>query len=259
MAPMKFEEQMKDKLDQRNLKPSEKAWETIASQLDTTQGSKRRNTFFWYGIAAGFIGIIVVSTIYFTDQDQAAPDQYKVVETEKLSVPIEKEEPQTSEMEQQVTLGVQEDSSNNVVVVPGRTIKNAVVSVQPNNWDHLSNGSNTDPVLDIAKQDIGETKVTMPNQTNEVINAKIAKLVEQVDWLDQNQMGVTDAEIDSLLRRAQQEIIQEQLFRMDNTVDAMALLTQVEDEMDQSFRDQIFDALREGFLKVRTAVATRNE
>ncbi|MEB8330139.1 hypothetical protein OO009_12305 [Flavobacteriaceae bacterium KMM 6897] len=257
MAPMKFEEQMKDKLDQRNLKPSEKAWETIASQLDTTQGSKRRNTFFWYGIAAGFIGIIVVSTIYFTDQDQAAPDQFKVVETEKLSVPIEKEEPQKSEMEQQVTLGVQADSSDNVV--PGSTIKNAVVSVQPNNWDHLSNGSNTDPVLDIAKQDTEGGKVTMPDQTNEVINAKIAQLVEQVDWLDQNQMGVTDAEIDSLLRRAQQEIIQEQLFRKDNSVDAMALLTQVEDEMDQSFRDQIFDALREGFLKVRTAVATRNE
>ena len=36
-------------------------------------------------------------------------------------------------------------------------------------------------------------------------------------------------------------------------------LTEVEDELDQSFRDQIFDSLKEGFLKVRTAVADRNK
>ncbi|MFT4832236.1 MAG: hypothetical protein ACI815_001889 [Psychroserpens sp.] len=253
MAPMKFEEQMKDKLDQRTLKPSEKAWETIASQLDATKGSKRRNTFFWYGIAAGFIGIILLSAIYFLGQDQATPDQYKVVETEKLG----KEEPKKSELEQQVTLGAQENSSANIV--PGNTVNNAVASVQHKDGDHLKNSPNTDAIINIAQQDKWEAKVTLPNQTNEVINAKIAQLVEQADWLDQNQMKVTDAEIDSLLRRAQHEIIQEQLFRKDNTIDAMALLTQVEDEMDQSFRDQIFDALRDGFLKVRTAVATRNE
>jgi len=38
----------------------------------------------------------------------------------------------------------------------------------------------------------------------------------------------------------------------------MALLTEVEGELDQSFRDQIFEKLKSGFLKVRTAVADRN-
>ena len=32
-----------------------------------------------------------------------------------------------------------------------------------------------------------------------------------------------------------------------------------EDELDESFRDQIFDALKSGYLKLRTAVADRNE
>ncbi len=84
-------------------------------------------------------------------------------------------------------------------------------------------------------------------------------MVEQIDFLEQHQREVTNAEIDALLKKAQQEILQEQLFMKGNSVDAMALLTQVEGEMDQSFRDQIFDALKDGFLKVRTAVATRNE
>lgn len=248
MAPLKFEEHMKDKLDQRNIKPSEKAWETIGSQLDATNSSKRKNTFFWYGIAAAFIGVILVSSIFFPVRDQVEPDQYKVVETEKMSVPIEKEMPEKRDRVQQIIQGKKENSSDN-----------AVVQVQDNNGDHSKTTSNTDAIIDIVHQNTGEPKVTLTSQTNEVINAKIAQLVEQVDWLDQNQTKVTNEEIDSLLRRAQQELIQEQLFRKGNTIDAMALLTQVEDEMDQSFRDQIFDALREGFLKVRTAFATRNE
>jgi hypothetical protein len=69
---------------------------------------------------------------------------------------------------------------------------------------------------------------------------------------------VTDAELDSLLRNAQEAIVREQLFNTDKTVNAIALLTEVEDELDQSFRTQIFQSLKTGFLKVRTAVADRN-
>jgi len=36
-------------------------------------------------------------------------------------------------------------------------------------------------------------------------------------------------------------------------------LAEVEDELDESFRDQIFDALKTGYLKLRTAVADRNQ
>ncbi len=79
----------------------------------------------------------------------------------------------------------------------------------------------------------------------------------QVVLLEQSSQ-VSDAEVDSLLRNAQEAIFREQLFKQDQSVDAMALLSQVEEELDQSFRDQIFQSLKSGFLKVRTAVADRN-
>jgi len=81
--------------------------------------------------------------------------------------------------------------------------------------------------------------------------------VAKVDALELSD-AVTDAEVDSLLLQAQQDILKENLFNTDNSVNAMALLTEVEDELDQSFRDQIFESLKTGFLKVRTAVADRN-
>ena len=250
MAPMKFEEQMKEKLDQRHIKPSDSAWETIASKMNSTQDSGKRNSY-WYGIAAGFIGIILVSVIYFIGQNNSVNDQYKVVDTEKLTVPTEKTQPEKGEKEQQ-TLGVKENLT--VEKKPENIIGNAVV--QTHKEDHLKTGPNSNKNMDIAQHVNGES---LEGQTNDVIDAKIAQLVEQMDLLEQNQVEVTNAEIDSLLRKAQQEILQDQLFLRDNSVDAMVLLSQVEGEMDQSFRDQIFDALKDGFLKVRTAVATRNE
>jgi hypothetical protein len=52
--------------------------------------------------------------------------------------------------------------------------------------------------------------------------------------------------------------MEERLFKNDR-VEAIALLNQAEDELDQSFRDHIFEALKDGFFKVRTAVASRND
>ncbi len=254
MAPMKFEEQMKEKLDQRNIKPSDSAWEAIASQMNSTNDSRKKNSFLWYGIAAGFIGIILVSVIYYIGQDNAISDQYKVVDTEKLTVPTEKALPEKSEGEQQLTLGVK--ATSDVEKEPENTMGDAVVNVKNHREDHLKTRSNDNKSLENAKLAEGEG---LTAHTNKVIDAKIAQLVEQIDFLEQHQVEVTNAEIDALLKNAQQEILQEQLFMKGNSVDAMALLTQVEGEMDQSFRDQIFDALKDGFLKVRTAVATRNE
>ena len=254
MAPMKFEEQMKEKLDQRNIKPSDSAWETIISQMNSTNESRKKNSFLWYGIAAGFIGIILVSVVYFKGQDDAINDQYNVVDTEKLTVPTEKALPEKSGGEQQLILGVKANSD--VGKEPENTMGDALVNVQNHKEGHLKTKPNENAPIDIAKRAEGEG---LTAQTNKVIDSKIAQLVEQMDFLEQRQVELTDAEIDTLLKKAQQEILQEQLFIKGNSVDAMTLLTQVEGEMDQSFRDQIFDALKDGFFKVRTAVATRNE
>ncbi len=93
----------------------------------------------------------------------------------------------------------------------------------------------------------------------EIIDAKIADLVAQVEIMQQENYTVTDSEVDSMLRKAQREILMEKYLKESHTVDATALLLDVEDELEQSFRDQLFETLKSGFLKVRTAVADRNK
>ncbi|MGB5429981.1 hypothetical protein, partial [Eudoraea sp.] len=95
--------------------------------------------------------------------------------------------------------------------------------------------------------------------SNEQIDTKIAEVLAIVNALEVNDKELTDMEVDSLLRQAQKQILTHKLLNSDNTVNPSALLSQVEEELDQSFRDQIFKKLKSGYNKVRTAVAVRND
>ncbi|MBT8311926.1 MAG: hypothetical protein HKP23_03715, partial [Flavobacteriaceae bacterium] len=112
----------------------------------------------------------------------------------------------------------------------------------------------------IASNEEKERKVPEAVEEKEdvFIQEKITEVVAEVRLLELNNEALTEAEVDSLLRKAQNELLKERLFKTDNTVDAVALLNEVETELDQSSRDQIFDRLKTGFMKVRTALADRN-
>jgi ABC-type phosphate transport system auxiliary subunit len=101
------------------------------------------------------------------------------------------------------------------------------------------------------------TEALHPQQT--LIDEKINTLVAQVMNLENQNVPVTDAEIDSLLLLAQKELLTDRLLKANDQVDAMALLSEVEDELDRTFRGQLFEKLKDGFFKVRTAVADRNK
>ena len=64
MAPMKFEEQLKDKLEQRTIEPSSNTWQKLSDKLDANE-SKKKNKGFWYlGIAASIVGIIFITNLF---------------------------------------------------------------------------------------------------------------------------------------------------------------------------------------------------
>ena len=84
-------------------------------------------------------------------------------------------------------------------------------------------------------------------------------MISKVQEQQNTGVAYSDAEIDKLLRDAQRDIISEKMFdRERNTISAEALLYEVEEELDPSFRDRIFEALKDGFMKAREAIVSRN-
>ncbi len=245
MEPTKFENYIKKVLNGREIKPSESAWHRIKGQIGS-ENRPKKSTYSRFGIAAGFVGILMLSALYFlvdnttTNQEAqiaAEPSAPFVVKEKKelLKAPVPREESLLTTVEQ--------SSEDKEKVLPDlkKKSKNEVV---------LSEDSQ------LVKTEVIQNNIR--EDSNEIIEAKIAEVLSMMNSLEENNNALTDFEVDSLLRKAQKEILTEKFLNSDKTVNPDALLSQVEGELDESFRDQIFDKLKSGFNKVRTAVAERN-
>ncbi|WP_282162564.1 hypothetical protein [Ulvibacterium marinum] len=257
MEPNNFEEHIKKQLEQRELQPSSQAWQKVADRLEGVP-KRRSNRFLWYGVAASFMGLLIVSLVYLGSQRPMVNPDIEIVNTDSEN---DKVEDTLKKATDEKTFG----EGNRVV----DTNEDLVVEKSLEESVNFPNEQKT-----IKKKTLEDVKTSMVStntqgdkeveseilskDSEDIINTKIAEVVARVDVLEQKNRTVSDSELDSLLQKAQREIIAEKLFRDNGRVDAMALLTQVEDELDQSFRDQIFEKLKTGFMKVRTAVADRN-
>lgn len=247
MAPNKFEKHIKEKLDGRKIKPSAKTWQKLSGELDTSVQPKKKG-YFWYGIAASFIGILIVSILYMNRENAQIIPDIQVVDSSEEKIK------ETN------------DFRTNILIEDTTEIKVAEINVNAIRKESIKDiehenilADAEDKIVSFEKEASAMEGIQVKSKlSDEIINTKILEVVAQVNSLEEDAIALTDAEVDSLLRNAQREILTDKLFNQDQSVDAMALLTAVEDELDQSFRDQIFETLKTGFLKVRTAVADRN-
>lgn len=245
MAADKFEKHIKTRLDAREIAPSAAAWDAISQELGVQKQSKK-TPYFWWGVAASVA--IIVGSFLFWPTDSAE----QLVAPQIVEKPLENNIREVNEPVLQNN--IKEDTE--VVVAHEQVQEEGIVVVEKTSLALEKTVLKDDAIPSETLRAVSEVAQTIGLQ-DKVIENKIAEVLAQVAILEQSAV-VTDAEVDALLRAAQESIVREQLFKPDQSVDAMALLTQVEEELDHSFRDQIFQSLKAGFLKVRTAVADRN-
>ncbi|UZO82494.1 hypothetical protein NBT05_08460 [Aquimarina sp. ERC-38] len=255
MAPLKFEEEMKEKFEARTIQPSENSWDQLESLLDKNQNKKVNNKFSYIlKIAAACIGLIFIVSIYLLNNQKDksintivdsndAPKHNFIEDTLKNT--NNKNEYLRSTQQYQLT----EHKGSIDSVKERKVMEQPVVANTSNNIvDHKK----------IQKAVLTETtKISLERMDSININSKVRQLALTVASLENNNTVVSDQEIDSLLRQAQNEILQEKIKNAD-TVDASMLLASVEAELDESFKQKVFDALKSGYKKIRTAVAQRN-
>lgn len=259
MAPIKQEEQMKDKLEKRSLKPSPESWANLANRLDTEQKNENKSLFWWFGVAASIVGILFVTTLYF-NTDSVETNTPSIVDvkdnviqkinTQKIEIPTKSEEVANEEVNP--ILNAPNETRSKSTIRTSVSEKNKITNTVPQEEAvaEIANKASQESVDQVDK--IKKSTVTFEDQ-------KIQEVVAQINDLRSNGNEVSDAEIDDLLKKAQKEILSNRIYNENTrTVDANALLQDVEADLQQSFRSKVFEALQSGYESVRTAVAERN-
>lgn len=259
MAPYKLEDNIREKLESRELKPSEKAWDKLQVKLDAEQPQKK--TVLWYYVAASVIGILILSSVFYTNTIEVKDEIVTESVDEKTIDNDLKIIPHSEDAQKYV-------STQNNSVVNKLEENKSKEKLQSTSNSNLKTSGPESPLSTGTKKSeidkkIDKTKVLANTEKEksleeELINAKVDEVIASVKELQHNHNEVSITEVEDLLNKARREIQAQKILNTPK-VDATALLQEVEWELEKSFRDKVFDALGEGFIKIRTAVIERND
>lgn len=237
MAPSNWDNHIKESLEKRQLQPSQDAWSKLQSRLESEEKRKSNKTFWWLGLAASIVGIVFISTLFFNKNEQPTNN---IVVTPKTVIEAENNTKQPDIINEQPIEIVEQ-------------IKEQPKQNQPIPSDKIQD----------KQQLVETTNIELEKPKEDIINTfedeKLKEVVAKIQDLKNANDVVTEDEIDALLKDAEKAIFKEKIKNTNTqTFDADALLQDVEEDLQQSFRAKVFEALKSSYETVKTAVAERN-
>lgn len=251
---MKWEDKFKETLEKRTIKPSDASWNALADQLDAEERHNYNNNkamYWWMGIAAGLIAIMFTVSLFFNNSSTEIQQSVVVDAQEEV---IENPVPQQVLPERKQVVEGSEKS---------KTVEHVEEYTDKKEHSKKQN-SFTSPIK--LSQSLAKTKTIEPLKPLEVVTQsqtleaeRVSEIIAQIHSLKDRGETVSDADIDALLDKAQKEIAyQSILMESTRTVDANALLQDVESDLQRSFRTKILEALMSSYETLKTSVAERH-
>ncbi|MHA7056221.1 hypothetical protein ACWGOQ_0003305 [Aquimarina sp. M1] len=275
MAPLKFEDSIKEKLEQRTIEPSAETWNILEQQLNDQHSHKKVKNYWWLGIAASIAGFLILSTVFIMSDEKIEPSNRELVDASEDSFKEKKSTDFVEIIPEELIQETKKEQADKEAFIKytkvakshdgeSSSLKNSKhkedIQEENNNQNRIrerifKTSTTTTIAIELDKGVYDEGKSLQ--LITKAIESKIADVVEKVKELEKNNETVSDEEVDALLRKAQLEITTEEILKS-NTVSASALLLDVESELDESFKDRVFEALKTGFEKLKTTVAERD-
>ncbi len=234
MEPNKLETDFRNKLNQREIQPSENAWDRLDAMLTVAEENKPKGSFGWLYIAASIIGFIFVGAIFFSQTEE-------VIDVKRNSVVIEN------------------NSSNTPVE---NTISGKVKEVQPEiiQNEAIASTIESKKIKSNPKKETTSDKVSIiKNQNNQ---NQIAENTKDPETSQKNEIQNIEKPINNLPQQIVANV--EQVAQNSNTnskikVDANSLLSQVDGELELSFREKVIKKIDKNYKSVKLALANRNQ
>lgn len=248
MAPIKFEESIKEELEKRTLQPTNQAWSKLSERMEANTKKSSSNAFWWLAIAASIVGILFVVNV-FVNTPESNKNTPVLVDTETETIENKKSENEVIPKEK---------------IVFDETMTVAAESVSEVEKEIVKKETEREPEIyinyPVKNNHVAEVETEMEQEkiVNELIleNPSIETAFVQAE--SKVKINNTETEIDVLLQEAQQNLTKN-TNNKDYAIDAKALLQDVEEDLDESFRAKVFETLITGYKKVKTAVAERND
>ncbi|KIC01785.1 hypothetical protein OA88_11930 [Flavobacterium sp. JRM] len=238
MEPNKLEKEFREKLNEREINPSNNAWDRLDAMLNVAEEAKPKRKYTWMYVAAGFIGFLLISTIYFSQREAPVNNlNDTVVVKEEVKDSVAK----PNKPEDKIILS----PSNTDAVVIKETKKN----------------------IEEKKDKVNQNKINL----NQVAERSIIKETNNENWKNNqkteskiNQIAIADNSknetVDQLLTSAEKTLVMGKTDQQKAKVkvNANELLSQVDGELELSFREKVINKVNKNYQTVKVALGNRN-
>lgn len=223
MEPNKIENQIREKLNQREIQPSANAWDRLDAMLSVEEQKPKRN-FKWISIAAIFVGFTLIGIFMMNKEnstENVIPSNPIVLENETEAIQTET----TSKIENNFSEVKDEEA---VVHQSIKKIEKPSTEINPKKDFLLDNQLKKDEVI-------------VENQSKE----STGKYINAESLLAEIETG-------------EKVIIPGISTKPSVKIDANALLSTAEKEVDETFRDKVIQSINKKFNSIKSTLANRN-
>lgn len=218
MEPNKFDNQFKEKLSTREIKPSDAAWDRLDAMLSVSEKPKRK--FSWLYIAASVLVFFTVGTVFFN---------------QKESVVLNPKD--TTKTQNEITI-----KSNETAPILNSSKKSAVVISETKKSISKSNIiPSTNKQLKNNNQIVAVSIINQKTEQKSIVNPTNVLLVE-------NQLVI----VENLKKENSSDQKSKIHVNPDN------LLSQVDGELELSFREKVINKVNKNYQTLKVALDNRN-
>lgn len=232
---------------EHQITPSAGSWEKLEARMGSVE--KKKNFRIWWPAVAALLVLAFLAGNFFF---KSTPESPAIVEEPTEKVP--ENSPENEEFIAPVELVSEEETKP--------TQPEAIASLEDPQQKKTEDNKREE--LEVVATEVENLHFELENINIEPPvqeeNIERTELEEAIAMVvsEQAERDLTDAEVDHLLFEAASQLTHQRTFNDNGSVNASALLADVETELDQSFRQKVFELLKEGYAEARYSFVNRN-
>jgi len=258
MKTTNIDNTIREKLQNRTLRPSDSAWDRLEVQLYEQSKKAKKSWVFYSNIAAGFLLLVSLSVNFILSNEEEIEPTQKIVNqpidtintTKKIDVKIEENKPKTLFVEQTELNKTIPKSTNTKKVQKDQIVEQLTADNLV--FDSLKNR------IEIAQNELEKSENILTHQTTTSIKINSDDLLFAVTHSPKEvQTYYAKYHIN---REDVMRIIKNELKKSNIKLNPETILAEVEKNIDEdNFKNNFMQFLKKRVVDIASAIASRNE
>ena len=236
MGLNKLEKEFKSQLDQREINPSSAAWDRLDAMLTVGEEKKVKPIYNWIYIAASIIGFLAIGYVFLSNPAELVD----VKRTEVVENNVAKPTNDSINKESQTPVQIQKESE---------VVADNQVAAQKKN-------TSISPAQKINKQNkVPQNQIAQTSNTNKnTVEQQIEKSIS-----NQKTNEIIQTSPNPITNESQIAEVTTKTMNPTIKVNASNLLSEVDNELELSFREKVIRKIDKNYKTVKVALANRNQ